>query len=174
MKGKAVILIILLCSSLIIVSLASKKGTKRPNALLEGFPLPNLTFTTPNGSKIETDSLKGTPMFIHFWASWCTTCDAEMPEIEALFKEKGESLKIIAVAYRDKKQDAIDYMKTGNYSFPFYFDDSATAAKVLGITGVPETYLIDEKGRLFKRIIGPVRWQSKAAQKLLSEINKRG
>ncbi|MCI4625223.1 MAG: TlpA family protein disulfide reductase [Candidatus Magnetoovum sp. WYHC-5] len=175
MKGKAMVLSVLLCASFLVYMLSSR-STQEQASVIEGLVVPNIMLKDNAGKNITIESLKGTPLFLHFWASWCTTCDEEMPTLQALHVQNktGTTINIITVPYRDKEGEVANYMKTGRYDFPVFFDENSNAAKTMGVTGVPETYLIDKTGTLFKKILGPIDWESAPAKTLINELIKRG
>lgn len=127
------------------------------------------------GKAIDTTQLKGKVVFVNFWATWCPPCKEEMPSIEALHRElrKNETFLMVTILYKDEGKAAVDYMQANGYTFPLFTDNDGISAKRYGVTGVPETYLIDKKGALRKRVIGPADWNSSEAKayiySLLSE-----
>jgi len=106
--------------------------------------------------------MKGSVVFINFWASWCKTCKDEMPSIEKLYKyfSGNPKFKLLTVLYRDNMEIAFRYMKENNYTFPAYLNPDGSAAKQFRITGVPETFIFDKKGILINKVIGPLEWDS--------------
>lgn len=118
------------------------------------------------GQSMGLSQLKGKVVFVNFWASWCMPCKEEMPSIEALYRDllKNDKFLMVTILYKDDEKTASDYMRANGYTFPLYTDNGGISAKGYGVTGVPETYLIDKKGALRKRIIGPADWNSSEAK----------
>jgi len=85
-----------------------------------------------------------------------------MPSIEALYREmKGkEDFVMITILYKDSPESAIGYLKSNGYTFPVYVDPDGSAARKYGVTGVPETYIVDKRGMLVRRVIGGADWNS--------------
>ena len=125
-----------------------------------------------SGQAINIDQLKGKVVFVNFWASWCMPCKEEMPSIEALYKDmlKNDKFLMVTILYKDDERTASDYMRANGYTFPLYADNNGSSAKQYGVTGVPETYLIDKKGSLRKRIIGPADWNSSEAKAYINAM----
>ncbi len=115
-----------------------------------------------NKNKLKLSELKGSVLFINFWATWCESCIEELPAIEGLFRNLSENpkFKLITILYKDDRDRAFSYMKENGYTFPLYLNPDGSAAKYFGITGVPETFIIDKKGGLRDKVIGPEDWNS--------------
>jgi DsbE subfamily thiol:disulfide oxidoreductase len=124
------------------------------------------------GRKLTLGDLKNKVLFVNFWASWCPPCREEMPSIESLFKEMygNDKFQIITILYKDPYQDGTSYMKQNGYTFPVYSDSNGIAAKNFGVTGVPETYVIDKNGILKKRVLGPAEWNAPEAKNFLNSL----
>ena len=124
------------------------------------------------GSKLMLSDLKDKVLFVNFWASWCPPCKEEMPSIEALSKgmHGNEKFQMITILYKDPYQDGIAYMKQSGYSFPVYSDNNGITSQTFGVTGVPETYIIDKKGNLRKRVLGPAEWNSPEAKNFINSL----
>ena len=73
-----------------------------------------------------------------------------MPSIEALYREMmgNDDFRMVTILYRDSAENAFEYMKSRGYTFPVYIDPNGSAARDYGVTGVPETYIIDKQGKL--------------------------
>ncbi|MBI5632059.1 MAG: TlpA family protein disulfide reductase [Nitrospirae bacterium] len=124
------------------------------------------------GQAMDLSQLKGKVVFVNFWASWCMPCKEEMPSIEALYREllKNDAFLMVTILYKDDAKTAADYMHAHNYTFPLFIDNEGISAKRYGVTGVPETYLIDKKGALKKRVIGPADWNSSEAKAFINTL----
>jgi len=99
-------------------------------------------------------------VFINFWATWCATCEVEMPSMQKLydkFKDKGFEMLTISV---DKDPEKIPaFMKKYNLSFPVLLDpEEAVAKKDYKTTGVPETFIVDQQGIIRHKAVGPRDW----------------
>ncbi len=136
---------------------------------------PALTVTDSiSGAKIPASEYSGKVIFVNFWASWCPPCKEEMPSIEALYREMSSSadFKMVTILYRDSTKSGFDYMKSQGYTFPVYLDTEGTTASQFGVTGVPETYIIDKKGNLVKRVIGGLDCSSPEFKSFLNSLLK--
>jgi thiol-disulfide isomerase/thioredoxin len=100
-------------------------------------------------------------VFINFWATWCTTCKAEMPHKEALFqKMQGKPFQMLGMLFRDDPKNLIPYFRTQKVSPPTLISPDNEAAKIFGITGVPETFIIDKDGIIREKIVGSREWDN--------------
>lgn len=118
--------------------------------------------------------LKGKVVFVNFWASWCQPCKEEMPSIEALYREllSDNNFVMVTILYRDSPSDALGYMKAMGFSFPVFTEKENTVSRDFGVTGVPETYLVDKKGVLRHRVIGGADWNSPDAKAVIQGLLK--
>ena len=175
LKNKAFILPIIFFFVVVIFYFAKHQST--PRIAKVGSLAPDIELTDTQNNKLKLSELKGDVVFINFWASWCQPCIDEIPSIEALYRyfSGNTNFKMITILYQDDKNTVPGYMKQRGYTFPIYNDPKGSAAKQFGITGVPETYIIDKKGTLRNKIIGPSEWDSptviEAFQSLINEPN---
>ena len=79
---------------------------------------------------------------------------------------------MITILYKDNGQRALGYMQQNGYTFPVYLNPDDSAAKIFGITGVPETFIIDKKGILRDKVLGPAEWDSPQAISSFQALTK--
>jgi cytochrome c biogenesis protein CcmG, thiol:disulfide interchange protein DsbE len=146
---------------------------KNEQVITENFYMPLLDLRDEGtGQKLSAEEVMGKVLFVNFWASWCPPCKEEMPSIESLSREMSGNgnFKMITVLYKDTYSDGVGYVKQHGYTFPVYSDDRGAAARTFGVTGVPETYLIDKNGQIRKRVLGPAEWDSPEAKDLINSL----
>ena len=136
------------------------------------FELPLLSDT----SRIMTnDNLPDQPFLMNIWGSWCPTCVIEHPFLMQL-EERGVTL--VGVNYKDEIGNALSYLNRGGDPFSMSIQDlSGQFALDLGLTGAPETFVVDGNGVIRQHIIGEINetnWQARIAPCLmvLNEANK--
>ncbi|QZD93123.1 DsbE family thiol:disulfide interchange protein [Qipengyuania xiapuensis] len=113
---------------------------------------------------------QGGPKLLNIWASWCLPCIAEAPQLEAL-KEGGA--EIVGVAIRDRPEDIERFLaQHGNPYSRIGRDDLSEVQLAIGSSGVPETFVVDGKGRIRYQHIGDVR--ASDVPLLLEELRKAG
>jgi len=161
MKTKAGILLIILLSGLAVVFFLVSHRDRPPIAKI-GSAAPDVELIDMNRNKIELSDMKGSVVFVNFWATWCESCVNEMPSIEALFSQMSgnKKFRLVTILFRDDEFRALGYMKGNGYNFPVFLNPDGSAARKFGITGVPETFIIDKKGILRDKVIGPAEWDS--------------
>jgi len=134
-------------------------------------PTPDFSLTTPEGKKISLKDFRGKTIFLNFWATWCVPCREEMPAMEKLYQEyKDNNFVILAVNVKDRKQEAMAFIKELKLTYPVALDPEAEVAQLYGAWGLPTTYLIGPKGEGLARGWGPAEWYSSAARKMFKEL----
>lgn len=167
---KLIILSILIAASLLLFTLF--KGSPKHDIAV-GLQAPDLDVMNEiTGGTLTSSDLKNKVVLVNFWASWCPPCKEEMPSIESLFKDMAgnDKFQMITILYKDPYQDGTGYMKQNGYTFPVYSDKNGVTAGNFGVTGVPETYIIDKNGILKKRVIGPAEWNSPEAKNFINSL----
>lgn len=118
---------------------------------------PDVVFTSITGEKIGMQSLRGKVVMINFWATSCTTCVKEMPQmVETYNKYKDKGLDFIAVAMSyDPPNYVLNYAQTRNLPFKVALDTQGDVAKAFeDVKLTPTTYVIDKNGNIVKRYVG--------------------
>ena len=101
------------------------------------------------------DFKKNSFTLINFWASWCAPCRTEHPQLMELSKEN--NIKILGVNFKDKKINALKFLKDLGDPYEFLTRDSNGKQSVnFGIYGIPESILIDNKLTIIKKFVGPI------------------
>jgi DsbE subfamily thiol:disulfide oxidoreductase len=132
---------------------------------------PDFTLPGPDGRKHSLKDYRGKIVFLNFWATWCESCRDEMPSMERLYQEfKGKGLEIVAVNVKDKRPDALAFVKELKLNYPVLMDPHGEVGLLYGAFGLPVTYLIDRKGVVLARLWGPADWYSPAARKFIAAL----
>jgi cytochrome c biogenesis protein CcmG/thiol:disulfide interchange protein DsbE len=162
LKNKAFILLIILFSGVIIGFFLFRHQYDIARIPTIGSAAPDIELIDFNNNKLRLSDMKGSVVFVNFWATWCKSCVDEMPSIEGLFRTMSNNpkFKLITILYKDNEYRAFSYMKGKGYTFPVYINPDGSAAKKFGITGIPETFIIDKKGVLMDKVTGPAEWDS--------------
>lgn len=112
-----------------------------------------LAFETPEGARLSLQSLRGRPLLINFWATWCPPCRQELPSLSRLKKKlSGEAFEILSVNIGEDVDTVFDF--AGNPAYPMLFDHDSKAMASWPVKGVPTTLLVDRQGRLAYRAVG--------------------
>jgi len=140
-------------------------------AMKEVAPTPEINLATPDGKKLSLKDFRGKIVLLNFWASWCVPCREEMPAMEKLYQEfKDKNFVILAVAVKDRKQDAVDFAKELKITYPIALDPDAKVGQEYGAWGLPATYIIGPKGEGLARGWGPAEWYGNGARKLIRDL----
>jgi|TARA_B110000196_G_scaffold247238_1_gene216239 peroxiredoxin len=119
----------------------------------------NLNMTTINGKSITSKNLLGKVVLINFWATDCTGCIAEMPDlIKTYNKYKNQNFELIAVSmFYDPPSRVLSFSKNNNLPFPVVLDiDKKIVSQFKNVTLTPTSFLIDHHGKIINRIIGEI------------------
>lgn len=100
-----------------------------------------------NGS-IDLTSLRGKPVVLNFFASWCEPCKAESKVLEQAWRQYADRVVFLGVDYHDVTSDGRKFLRAHDITYPTVEDGSGKVGDLYGLTGVPETYFIDAQGRL--------------------------
>jgi cytochrome c biogenesis protein CcmG/thiol:disulfide interchange protein DsbE len=167
--GLGAVILIIAAVSIFSLNRVAQAG-KRP---VVGSPAP--TFDLPLYPAYRADlpeaarlaELKGKVVVINFWASWCLECRKEAPDLEAQYRAyKDRGVVFIGVDYLDTEKAAMQYLKEFDITYPNGIDIHEKIAKAYRITGVPETFIVDQEG-----IIRYVEIQRITAAKLTSVLD---
>ena len=111
-----------------------------------------------NGRSVASlEDMEGQIVVMNFWASWCVECRVETDELEAAWqKYADQGVVFIGVAYSDVEPNSIAYMEEFDVTFPHAPDLGTRISNDYEITGVPETFIIDQTGEIAYVQIGPI------------------
>lgn len=171
---KTIILIALLICGAFLVFAMTETGGDRPSAgVVAGKQAPDFALQDLQGKTWKLSDLKGKVVLLHFWATWCTTCEQENPTLQRLLESERENpqLVVLSVLVKDDAAKAKAYMAQRGFDFPVLADDRKTSQQY-GLTGVPETFLIDKSGTIRDKIIGPNSWDSPEVRAALARFIK--
>ena len=161
---KAATLIVFIVITAAVVLLVQRKdsifGPVQPTRLHKGSSAPDIVLPGFDGRTVRLKDYRGKVVFLNIWATWCPTCRDEMPSMEKLYQElKGEPFEILAVSIDKGGARAVTpFMKAFNLSFPVLLDPEGTIVSPYGVTGVPESFIINKEGIIERIVIGPIDW----------------
>lgn len=122
-----------------------------------GRPAPDFALPSLDGGTVELSRLRGKPVVLNFWASWCDPCRDEAPELARTARKLGRPVHFLGVNILDGREEALDYV--GEFRVPYESarDARGVVAKRYKVTGVPETVFIDARGTIVGKYIGAFR-----------------
>jgi len=119
------------------------------DAIANGQPVPPIAGTTLDGGAFDLASLRGHPLVINFWASWCEPCKQEMPLLaQKAASHAGDGLRIVGVLSDDTVDKGLAFESTYGATWPSVFDRDGALKAAYRVLGRPQTYFVDRDGIL--------------------------
>lgn len=139
-----------------------------PQKAVVGQPAPDFTLLDTKGKAWTLSELKGKVVFVNFWATWCPPCVEEMPSMQKVnnFMPSNQFV-MLTILSNDQPSLADAFLARIGATFPVLVDPQNNIATAYGLTGVPETYIVDKQGVLREKFIGGVRWDAPQAMQML-------
>ena len=123
---------------------------------LIGRPAPPFSLApVGGGGPISLDSLRGRPVVMNFWATWCVPCFEEHAALAAAARTFRE-VQFLGIVYEDEETRTQEFLRQRPSAYPSLFDPEGKAAIAYGVFGVPETFFIDGSGRIVDKYVGPM------------------
>ena len=152
------LIIIILISIFCFIFLLQKKDPTKPPSVLLNKNLPDFDIINlfDDSDVISNKNLKGNIMIINFFASWCAPCKAEHPLFFEI-KKKYPKIILIGINFKDKKEEAINYLNTMDNPYDYIgVDSNGLIGLELGVFGLPETFVVNSKGIIMHKHLGPL------------------
>ena len=144
----------------VIVALLATGLGRDPSVIaspLVGRAAPNFTLPQLNGPPVTLSKLRGQIVIINFWASWCAECQAEQAALDQMWQQFQDSgAVVIGVNFQDTAGAARSYVSTADVTYPVVEDTDSSTALAYGLRGVPETFVVNQSGRIVDHVIGPI------------------
>jgi cytochrome c biogenesis protein CcmG, thiol:disulfide interchange protein DsbE len=107
--------------------------------------------------RLSLDELRGAPVVLNFWASWCVPCRQEGPGLQRFWQaERARGAVVLGLNMQDVTDDARDFVRQFGMTYPNVRDGGNEVARRYGTTGLPETFFISARGRIVGHVIGVV------------------
>jgi cytochrome c biogenesis protein CcmG/thiol:disulfide interchange protein DsbE len=131
-----------------------------------GSSAPAFTLARLDGAgSVSLASLRGRPVVLNFWASWCTPCKTEAQVLEQdWLRYRSKGVVFVGIDYHDLSSDARTFVDAHGLTFPMLADGSGAVTGSYGISQVPETYVIDANGTIVAHLAGPINDSDFASQ----------
>lgn len=111
---------------------------------------PDFTVYDADGNAVRFSDLKGEPVVLNFWASWCYYCKQEMPDFQEVYDKEKDQVRFLFINWTDGSRETQEmgeaFLKENGYDFPAYYDLNQEAVSAYGLTGIPATVFIRSDG----------------------------
>jgi cytochrome c biogenesis protein CcmG/thiol:disulfide interchange protein DsbE len=133
-------------------------GLKNAAARGERPAAPDFTLERLDGQgDLRLSSLRGKAVVLNFWASWCIPCKREAPYLETVWRDmRDRGVVVVGVDAKDFRVDARRFAKRFELTFPLVYDGPGSTLGGFGVTGFPETFVLDREGRVVEAFAGAV------------------
>jgi cytochrome c biogenesis protein CcmG/thiol:disulfide interchange protein DsbE len=122
-----------------------------------GNAAPDFVLPDPEGKQLTLSSLRGRPVVLTFFASWCHPCEQDMPVLEQAQRDNGDRIAVVGVNYQDFPDDTRAFVRRLGVTFPTLIEDSTDnpVAARYDVHAMPDTVFIDANGIVRDRLFGP-------------------
>jgi peroxiredoxin len=175
-KGFRVVAVVLL----VVAYLAIYKMVARLREPAMALPRPEervpfrVDFTLPDlqGQLVRLVDLRGRPVLLNIWATWCYPCREEMPSMNALYKDySAKGLAMVAIATdTGGKAVVAPFIQAHGLTFPVLLDPQNLVGTQLQVPGIPTSYLLDKRGRVIGIVTGARDWNSRQTRHLVEQL----
>jgi peroxiredoxin len=171
MRYKGIVLILIFLVGLGTIYSLSRDGHAPKRGIYTGDPAPDFEARDLNGKLWRLSEIKGKVVLINFWATWCDTCKMEKPFFNRLYQNfKGnDGIVFLTMLFNDDLQKGREYIQKYAYDFPVLEDRQGVAAQY-GVRAVPETFVIDKRGKIAQKIVGPMKWDSEEVREAIERL----
>lgn len=172
-----IFLLLALCLLTTLTACSKQDSSKKSAgaAAVEKSPAPEVSLVAvSNGAALKLSDLKGKVVLLNFWATWCPPCREEIPSMMKLNSAMaGKPFQMVAVSIDEGGKPTLEaFFKETGMSLPTYLDPSGASSKSYGITGVPESFIIDKQGIIVKKVVGGVSWDAPEVISFLEGLMK--
>jgi peroxiredoxin len=166
MKRRTQIVILTVCCIALVACSSSGTGPA-----VQGELAPDFTFKDQAGKQYPLADFRGKVVLVNFWATWCPPCREEMPSLEQLQHRMAQRpFTILALSVDDSWEPVNRFMKENGLGLTIYDDFDKKASTLYGSFKYPETYIVDKKGKVAYKIVGPTDWVSSEMLKFLDVL----
>jgi cytochrome c biogenesis protein CcmG/thiol:disulfide interchange protein DsbE len=148
----------------IVVFSFTRQGGNALGAQPVGQSAPDFNLPLYDGKKLSLSDLRGKPVVLNVWASWCDPCREEAPAIERVWQQyQDRGVVFVGIDIWDSEADGKGFIERFGLTYPNGPDAAGNIGKQYGVTGVPETFLIGKDGKVARKFIGAVSERQLAA-----------
>ena len=139
----------------LVLVLAGCSGGPASSAAQVGERAPDFQLQNLDGQTISLGDLRGKPVLVNFWTTWCPPCRSEMPFLQQIYEEWSDTgLVLLAVDSGESQARVKEFLETRSLSLPVLLDTDNRVAQKYNIRGIPTTFFIDRDGIIQEKIVG--------------------
>jgi thiol-disulfide isomerase/thioredoxin len=149
----------------------AEEFTGKIDRAFAGQAIPAVELSDPSGGKLVTASLTGKPVLVNLWATWCVPCIAEMPLLDDLAGDLGDSVAVVTVSQdmQGAEKVAPFFAENKFAHLPPWMDPDNALPPAFGANSLPLTVLYDAQGKEVWRVAGGFDWSSAEAREMIAE-----
>ena len=156
-KNALTLLFIILVIFLVLYLNDKNKFPKQENVGVKlGLYAPDFESEYLNGTKVSLYELRGKPVILNFWATWCPPCVREMPRLEEFYQKHKNEIILIGINLGEKDSTIERFLQRVNVTFPIVKDKNKTIEKSYNLLIRPSTFFIDKKGIIVDKRLGEI------------------
>ncbi len=123
------------------------------------FMAPAFRVPTLDGGTVRLEDYRGRILFLNFWATWCPPCREEMPSMERVYQRFARRpFAMLAISEDTSVETVRSFVENYGLSFEIALDPAGELPERYGVTGFPETFIIDPTGKVVRHVVGPLEW----------------
>ena len=141
-----------------------------------GKEAPDFALPTLRGNSVRFSDYRGKVVFLNLWATWCPPCREEMPSMESLYQRlKGREFEMLAISIDQEGEKVVGpFVTKYGLTFPVLLDTDKKISRLYGLSGIPETFIIDKNGFITLKITGGQNWMGKKWLDYFDQIIGKG
>jgi cytochrome c biogenesis protein CcmG/thiol:disulfide interchange protein DsbE len=126
-------------------------------APIQGFQAPDFKLDTLQGGSVQLSDLRGKPVLVSLWASWCPPCKAEMPAFEKVYRQyadQGFTILAVNASNQDSLADVQAFVQTNHLTYPILMDSQGQVSQLYDLRSLPTSFFIDGDGMIQEVVVG--------------------
>ena len=132
--------------TLLILMLNTGEMPRFTSPIGQGETAPDFNLLSLNGQSFSLEEMRGKPVLINFWATWCYPCKEEMPLLESIYAQHSEDLIVVGINQGEKEPDIKDFIEQEKISFLILLDEKMKVGDLYEVSGYPTSIFIDKNG----------------------------
>jgi thiol-disulfide isomerase/thioredoxin len=140
-----------------------------------GITPPGFDLVDLSGRVVRLAALRGRPVLLNFWATWCAPCEMEMPALERISRSFGpDGLAVVAINFKEPAARVLAFSRERDLTFPIVLDLDGAVAGLYQVETLPFSLLLGRSGEILAAAEGPRNWASPAAKALFERLAREG